>query len=185
MARATPDASIRPPLQNMSEPCRRLIGCKALVVRGASEDAAIYFQHTLPRPLIELIQRRNTGKLQSGCNPTSACGQKRRPARSVLTVRIRYGSSGCLGLRADPRRYLCTPVEVQLGENVLDVRLGRALGNNETGRDVLVAHAVRDQLGHLQLPRGPGRVLPGRSPVRPACWPAPAPTVRTSRTGSG
>lgn len=43
--------------------------------------------------------------------------------------------------------------EPELDEDVLDVTLGGSLGDDQTGSDFLVAHALCDELGDLTLPR--------------------------------
>src|ERR1700728_3448667 len=55
---------------------------------------------------------------------------------------------------ADPAGEPCRRGEPQLGEDVLDVRVDRALGEVEPPGDLPVAEAVGDQAGDLPLAPG-------------------------------
>src|SRR5215471_402439 len=63
------------------------------------------------------------------------------------------------GLIAHPVGQLRTGREAQLGEDVLDVRIDRALGQEQPLGDLPVAESLRDERGDLLLPPGERFVL--------------------------
>src|ERR1700684_444164 len=77
-------------------------------------------------------------------------------------------------LLAAPAGELGPRGEAQLGEDVLDVRVDRALGEEEPPGDLPVAEAVGDQAGDLPL-------APGERPRRAARLAA----RRAARSGAG
>src|SRR5579863_6592820 len=73
----------------------------------------------------------------------------------------RYRSAR-LSLLAEPAGQLTPRGESQLGEDVLDVRVDRALGQEEPPGDLPVAEPVGDQAGDLELAPGERPCLAAR-----------------------
>src|ERR1700722_1220710 len=96
---------------------------------------------------------------------TLQASRPNQPARSAGS------SSAGLPLLPDPAGQLGPGGEAQLGEDVLDVRVDRALGEEKPPGDLPVAEAVGDQAGHLPFTPGEPAHRAARRTVRRTAWP--------------